>query len=117
MLPTSQHPQNDKGVSAWDRYAFAEIKRILVIFIVGILVFEVAALYAFEQINLVQFLLIACVLLFLLIFHVSTLSQLYAEQLEFLPRQRLLSAHFGLHDEQIISRTTIPGTPPPRFSA
>ena len=117
MLPAPTPQPNDKSISAWDRYAFAEIKRILVIFIIGILVFEVAALYAFEQISLVQFLVAACVLLFLLVLQTLTLSQLYTEQLALFQRQRLSSARFGLPDEQIVSRTASPDTPPPRFSA
>jgi hypothetical protein len=105
MLPLKSQ-LNYKGISAWDKYSLAEIKRILVIFIIGIFIFEVAAIYAFEQISLVQFLVAACVLLFLLVLQTLTLSRLYAEQLALLQRRRLSSARFGLSDEQVVSRTT-----------
>lgn len=117
MLPALKSQLNYKGISAWDKYSLAEIKRILVIFIIGIFIFEVAAIYAFEQISLVQFLVAACVLLFLLVLQTLTLSRLYAEQLALLQRRRLSSARFGLSDEQVVSRTTFVDPPPPRFSA
>lgn len=117
MLPALKSQLNYKGISAWDKYSLAEIKRILVIFIIGIFIFEVATIYAFEQISLVQFLVAACVLLFLLVLQTLILSRLYAEQLALLQRQRLSSARFGLSDEQVVSRTTFVDPPPPRFSA
>ncbi len=114
MLPALKSPsQKEAGISsAWDRYAFAKFQRIGIILILGILIFEVAILFAFKQISFMQFLLVACVFLFVLIFHALILIRLYSEQ----PEQLSSCTRFGLPNEQIISRITTPDTPPPRFS-